>query len=851
MLVQAVNYLTKTVLTSSIAAMLFASSALGQAGGHGAQKVSNGSVSVAVEEHGAEFSIVAPEGSVVLRSNCSVELQGARRSCADYPQVTTAASNFTDDLGSGEQLLTKFGGAAGKPDIERVLRVYHDSPFGSVTLRVVNRTSGAITVHSLRVINVNPTVANAHPEIDLGGPEARERVLSDSFSEDRPSERIYDLGQAPDYKSFDEVSEKLSGIHVGVGSQLIYNRENGRDLFMGALTSHRWLTTFHLATSQGVNGIGVSTFTVDSTGTKESEQHEALSKSKPADQMEASVEVKPGESLESEPLLFATGTDYHAHLAAYGAAIAKVNHPRTVGRAPSGWWSWTSYYAGVTDGLVRTNAQWLAQNLRDLGYNYVLVDEGYQYARGEYVTTDATHFPEGMAGVGRYVTRQGITFGVWTAPFEVSTRSWVYEHHKDWLVHNAAGQPIRILQPEIEELYALDPTNPGAQDYLRQTYHTLTRDWNVRYIKLDFMDDTAIEGVHYRPNTTAIEAQRIGLKVIREAVGEEVQLDKDGSAMLAPVGFVDEGRISTDTGHSFEPSKTAASGIAERYYMNRNFFVADPDAFTLTDQKGEGGAAGSTASEAEVSIVLAAVAGGMFEIGDDLPLLTAETDRLKLARNHDVLAMYKYGHAAVPLDLMSYDDADEQPSVFVLHEGRRQTIIAIFNWTETPRTHSFTAASLGLAPDHKYLATDALSTMPPAVASAAAFSFDPGMMAAVLKDQPPHSVRLIKFVDQTIPAAQLNFAIDGASPALAGKPVRLGVRNLDPGNPIIDFGWSFGDGTFEKGETADHTYTRAGTYTISVTAVGIDGSTLTETVPVEVTGAIRPDFHPGQNRRAP
>ena len=54
-------------------------------------------------------------------------------------------------------------------------------------------------------------------------------------------------------------------------------------------------------------------------------------------------------------------------------------------------------------------------------------------------------------------------------------------------------------------------------------------------------------------NVTAIEAQRTGLQVIREAVGENVQLDKDGSAMLAPVGYVDEGRISTDTGHGFEP----------------------------------------------------------------------------------------------------------------------------------------------------------------------------------------------------------------------------------------------------------------------------------------------------------
>ena len=117
---------------------------------------------------------------------------------------------------------------------------------------------------------------------------------------------------------------------------------------------------------------------------------------------------------------------------------------------------------------------------------------------------------------------------------------------------------------------------------MRDTYRTLVREWGVRFIKLDFMDTTAIEGYHYRPNTTALEAQRIGLQIIRDTVGDEVILDKDGSPMLNPVGLVDTGRISADTGHSFERTRNAASGIAARFYMQRNFFVNDPDAFNVT-----------------------------------------------------------------------------------------------------------------------------------------------------------------------------------------------------------------------------------------------------------------------------
>jgi alpha-galactosidase len=228
--------------------------------------------------------------------------------------------------------------------------------------------------------------------------------------------------------------------------------------------------------------------------------------------------------------------------------------------------------SGTREGPTLTNLRWQAENLKDFGYKYFFIDEGYQYARGEYETANATQFPDGMAYVGRQICRQGLTMGIWTAPFEVSGRAWVYENHKDWLVHNARGEPIYIGfvgRGKSDPLFVLDTTNPGAHAYLRRTYRTVTRDWGVRLIKMDFMDDSAVEGVRYRPHTTALEAQRIGLEIIREAVGEDVLLGKDGSP-LNPVGIVDLGRISVDTGHAFRASRDGNSGIAARYYMHRN-----------------------------------------------------------------------------------------------------------------------------------------------------------------------------------------------------------------------------------------------------------------------------------------
>src|SRR5205814_5780879 len=220
-------------------------------------------------------------------------------------------------------------------------------------------------------------------------------------------------------------------------------------------------------------------------------------------------------------------------------------------------------------------------------------------------------------------------------------------------------------------------THPGAGKYLQEMVRTMTRDWGARYLKLDFMDDTAIEGYYHRPHTTALEAQRIALQAIRDAVGDDVLLDKDASPMLTPVGIVDQGRTSGDAGHAFRTAKDRSPGILARYYMHRNFFVNDPDAFTLLREVPKGPvldpdysrAWGTlTLEEAQMSIVLAATTGGMFEFGDDLPSLSTDSERLSLLTNNDILRMVKLGKASRPLDLLEYSTEDLQPSITFLLE---------------------------------------------------------------------------------------------------------------------------------------------------------------------------------------
>jgi len=58
--------------------------------------------------------------------------------------------------------------------------------------------------------------------------------------------------------------------------------------------------------------------------------------------------------------------------------------------------------------------------------------------------------------------------------------------------------------------------------------------------------------------------------------------------------------------------------------------------------------------------------------------------------------MARLGHASLPVDLMTYAASDVQPSVFLLKEDNRQSILTVFNWTEGELKRNLRFTDLGL-----------------------------------------------------------------------------------------------------------------------------------------------------------
>ena len=119
---------------------------------------------------------------------------------------------------------------------------------------------------------------------------------------------------------------------------------------------------------------------------------------------------------------------------------------------------------------------------------------------------------------------------------------------------------------------------------------------------------------------------------------------------------------------------------------------------------------------------------------------------LALVKNPDLLAMAKLGRAALPVDLLTYADKDEQPSVFLLREDQRQSILAVFNWTEQSGSHTFTLSDLKFPAEHSYEIFDSLAQDQP-------LALDHETLR--LEHQPAHSVKLIKIIDTSIPGPRL------------------------------------------------------------------------------------------------
>ena len=193
---------------------------------------------------------------------------------------------------------------------------------------------------------------------------------------------------------------------------------------------------------------------------------------------------------------------------------------------PMGWNSWDCYGAGITEKDLLGNARYMAEHLREYGWQYVVCD--IQWYEPAAVDTDYNNFTplcmdeysrlipapnrfpsaadgKGFAPIADKIHAMGLKFGI-----------HMLRGIPRQAVHSGAltksGVPAREIAAQYSvcpwntDMYGVDHTKKGAQEYYDSIFE-LYASWGVDYVKVDDIANT--EFLKDRPYSAEKEIEMI------------------------------------------------------------------------------------------------------------------------------------------------------------------------------------------------------------------------------------------------------------------------------------------------------------------------------------------------------
>ncbi len=248
-------------------------------------------------------------------------------------------------------------------------------------------------------------------------------------------------------------------------------------------------------------------------------------------------------------------------------------------QAPLVWCSWTSYYSEVTEQDIVRNTDWIADNLKAYGFQYIQLDDGYDRGEGGrhywIENWDRAKFPHGPKWLTGYIKSKGLRPGLWLVP---NAYAGALEKHPEWYLRDKQGRLIIDYNTP-----ALDSTNPEVLQFLRRLFGTLTGEWGFEYYKFD--GEHAIP--KYAPNVDKsrlhdkdldpLTAYRNRLKVIREAVGPDTFIEGcPAGTPLNGIGYFNSAFTGNDVYNSWQGMYALFSSINANAFLNHMVIYVMP-----------------------------------------------------------------------------------------------------------------------------------------------------------------------------------------------------------------------------------------------------------------------------------
>lgn len=336
------------------------------------------------------------------------------------------------------------------------------------------------------------------------------------------------------------------------------------------------------------------------------------------------LELLPGATFNLEELMLSTGKDGNQLLDRFADRIHHF-HPRLdFKQLPTGWCSWYCFGPKVTAQNIYDNLDYIKNNIPAL--KYIQLDDGYQPHMGDWLEV-GNSFGGNVQQVLRSIRDKGFEPAIWVAPFICDSNSAIYKNHKDWLVKDAAGAPLRSDLVTFggwrwKPWYVLDGTNPAVQQHLEQLFRTMRNDWGVTYFKLDANFWGAIHGGYfYDKQATRVEAYRRGMEAVIKGSKDAFLLGCN-HPLWPSLGLIHGSRSSLDIKRNWTVFERSGRENLYRAWQNGRLWWNDPDCLVLTGAMPD--------NEFNFHAALLYATGGMLLSGDDLTKISPE--RLNVLR---------------------------------------------------------------------------------------------------------------------------------------------------------------------------------------------------------------------------
>jgi hypothetical protein len=380
-----------------------------------------------------------------------------------------------------------------------------------------------------------------------------------------------------------------------------------------------------------------------------------------------------------------------AAITAYAEHLPRLNPPS----APAtGWNSWDYYFSALTLDDITENLDALCADPDLAGrLQYAVVDMGWEHCWGEWQPN--YRFPGGLERLVGEIRSRGFTPGIWTAPLIVHPLSYPGLRNGEILIQNEYGDPWS--SPEGGQ-YAVDPTHPAGQAFLRQIF-TRLHHAGFRLFKIDYVSAIVSAARFHDPSRGPYGALADFFRLVRECVGPESHILGCSLPAECGPGLCDSHRVGIDIHNQWTHIEWAMDFYQFAYWQNDRLAINDPDFLIVRGC--------DTSLEAETNVLNPMAHhphpprwrhGPVFNMDEartwaTIVSLTAGnrflSDRI-IRLNGAALALIRRVMAspisspAVPLDLADGD----RPSLW-LSRSDGQARLGIINWTDITAATSF------------------------------------------------------------------------------------------------------------------------------------------------------------------